>query len=73
MKNNKCIFSYNQTVNLCHVSHNVFQCPLAAFSEEKDVADMIKAEKVNIKKQQEDVNKLFEKIVAAIELSCGGR
>ena len=51
----------------------VAQCPLAAIPEENKVAVMINTEKVSIKKQQEAVNKLLEKIVAAIELSCGGR
>lgn len=52
---------------------NVVQCPLAAFPEENKVVDMIKTQNVNIKKQQEEFNKLLDKIVAAIELSCGGR
>ena len=73
LKNSKCIFSNNQSINLRYVSQNVVQCPLAGFPEKNKVADMIKTRKVSIKKQQEDVNKLLEKIVAAIELSCGGR
>ena len=72
MKNSKCIFSNNQSINLRYVSHKVVQCPLAGFPEENKVTDMIKTRKVSIKKQQEDVSKLLEKIVAAIELSCGG-
>ena len=63
----------NQSVILRCVSQNVVQCLLTAFTEENKVADMIKTQNVNIKKQQEDVKELLDKIVAAIELSCGGR
>ena len=54
-------------------SDYVVQCSLSASHEEKKVADMINKQNVDIKKRQEEVNKLLDKIAAAIELSCAGR
>ena len=65
--------SNNQSINLRYVSHNAVQRPIAASPEEKKVAHMIKTQNVSLKKNQKEVNKLLDKIVAAIELSCGGK
>ena len=42
----------------------------SASHEEQKVADMIDKQNVDIKKRQEKVNKVLDKIAAAIELSC---
>ena len=45
---------------------------LTGSPEEMKVAAAIKKQNDEIKKQQEDVHKLLDKIIAAIELNCSG-
>ena len=54
----------------------VVQCSLSASTTEeklRKVADVVKRQNVEIKKEQEEVNKLLMKIEAAIEVSCAGK
>lgn len=59
-------------INLRYASSNASHYLLTGSPEEQKVAAMIQKQNDEIKKQQEDVHKLLEKIVAAIELSCSG-
>ena len=54
------------------VSYGASHYLLTSSTEEKKVAAFIKKQNHEIKKEQEDVHKLLEKIVTAIERSCSG-
>ena len=71
-KPNQANQDIDQKANIRYASYNTSNYLLTGSPEERKVAAAIKKQNDEIKKQQEDVHKLLDKIIAAIELSCSG-